>query len=141
MLADWLVPQVQKTKKGAIILRHDYSVKSFTMQWTFAVPIGVSEYSDTVETALHPYHTVMSNSVISLITIIIVISVTIRTRLHSSQGKLAGVYSEVLTFLSCNGKWLAQCVTVVFLSLLLILAGDVEVNPGPRKGKEKAASS
>ena len=142
MLADWLVPQVQKTKKGArVLMRHDYSVKSFTMQWTFAVPIGVSEYSDTVETALHPYHTVMHNSMISLITIIIVISVTIRSRLHSSQGQLASLYSEVLTFLSCHGKWLAQSVTVVFLSLLLILAGDVEVNPGPGKGKEKAASS
>ena len=104
------------------------------------MPIGVSEYNDTVETALHPYHTVMSNSVISLITII-VISVTIRSRLHSSQGQLAGVYSEVLTFLSCHGKWLAQSVTVVFLSLLLIMAGDVEVNPGPRNGKEKATSS
>ena len=141
MLADWLVPQVQKTKKGARILRHDYSVKSFTMQWTFAMPIGVSEYNDTVKTALHPYHTVMSNFMISLITIIIVISVPIRSRLHSSQGQLSSVYSEVLTIFSCNGKWLARSVTLVLLSLLLIIAGDVEVNPGPGKGKEKAASS
>ena len=35
---------------------------------------------------------------------------------------------------------LAQAVSVTFLSLLLILAGDVEVNPGPGKGKERAAS-
>ena len=35
---------------------------------------------------------------------------------------------------------LAQAVSVAFLSLLLILAGDVEVNPGPGKGKERAAS-
>ena len=142
VLVDWLAPQVHKTKKGArILIRHGYSVKSFAMQWTFVMPIGVSENNDTVKTALHPYHTVMSNSMINLITIHIVISVTIRSRLHSSQGQLTSVYSEVLTFLSCHGKWLAQSVTVVFLSLLLILAGDVEVNPGPGKGKEKAASS
>ena len=30
--------------------------------------------------------------------------------------------------------------TCAFLSLLLLLAGDVEVNPGPRKGKEKAVA-
>ena len=60
--------------------------------------------------------------------------------MHSSQGQLAGVFSEMLTFLSCHGKWLAQSMTVAFLSLLLILAGDVELNPGPRKGKERAAS-
>ena len=28
----------------------------------------------------------------------------------------------------------------VFLGLLLLLAGDVESNPGPRKGKEREAS-
>ena len=30
--------------------------------------------------------------------------------------------------------------TCAFLSLLLLLAGDIEVNPGPRKGKEKAVA-
>ena len=30
--------------------------------------------------------------------------------------------------------------TCVFLGLLLLLAGDVERNPGPRKGKGRAAS-
>ena len=30
--------------------------------------------------------------------------------------------------------------TCAFLSLLLLLAGDVEVNPGPRQGKEKAVA-
>ena len=30
--------------------------------------------------------------------------------------------------------------TCAFLSLLLLLAGDVEVNPGPRKGKGKAVA-
>ena len=58
----------------------------------------------------------------------------------SSQGQLASVYSEMLTFPPCHGKWLVPSVTVAFLSLLLILAGDVELNPGPGKGKEKATS-
>ena len=60
--------------------------------------------------------------------------------MHSAQGQLARVYSEMLTCLSYNGTRVAQCVMVAFLSILLILAGDVEVNPGPGKGKEKAAS-
>ena len=41
------------------------------------------------------------------------------------------------------GKALTKAVTVracVFFGLLLLLAGEVERNPGPKKGKEKAAS-
>ena len=50
VLADWLAPQVHKAKKGArILMRHGYSVKSFAMQWTFVMPIGVSENNDTVD--------------------------------------------------------------------------------------------
>ena len=30
--------------------------------------------------------------------------------------------------------------TCAFISLLLLLAGDIEVNPGPRKGKKKAVA-
>lgn len=54
VLANWKAPQVQKTKKGTrILMRIDCSVESFIMQWTFAIPIGVSKYNDT---ALHPLH-------------------------------------------------------------------------------------
>ena len=60
--------------------------------------------------------------------------------MDSAQGQLTSVYFEMLAFLSCHDTWLAQCVTVAFLSILLILAGDVEVNPGPGKRKQKAAS-
>lgn len=37
------------------------------------------------------------------------------------------------------GKWLAQVIYVkpyVFLRKLLLMAGDVEINPGPTQGKE-----
>ena len=42
-----------------------------------------------------------------------------------------------------HSKSITKAVTVwscVFLGLLLLLAGDVESNPGPRKGKEREAS-
>ena len=48
--------------------------------------------------------------------------------------------------LSCvvhHSKSITKAVTVrscIFLRLLLLLAGDVEKNPGPRKGKERVAS-
>ena len=42
-----------------------------------------------------------------------------------------------------HSKSVTKAATVrscVFLGLLLLLAGDVERNPGPRKGKEREAS-
>ena len=139
MLADWIAPKVQKSKKGArVLVKNVCLAKSFTMHWSSAIPIQVSEHNDTVWHPLHLTQFICANWFV----IIIIFSY----QCHYSvicflQGQLAGVYSEVLTFLSCHGKWLAECVTIVFLSLLLILAGDVEVNPGPGKGKEKSASS
>ena len=47
VMAEWLVPQVQKAKNGAR-LRHGHSAKSFAMLWNFQIPIGVSEHNDTV---------------------------------------------------------------------------------------------
>ena len=35
----------------------------------------------------------------------------------------------------CASAW-----TCTFLCLLMLLAGDIEMSPGPRKGKEKAVA-
>ena len=134
-MAEWLVSQVEKTKNGAR-LRHGHSAKSFTMLWTFVIPIRVSEHNDTLLYSL-PASTIVSFLYINLLTSVFSVSYN---PMPSSQGPLASVYCEMLTSLSCHGKCLAQSVTVAFLSLLLILAGDVELNPGPGKGKEKATS-
>ena len=136
VMAEWLVPQVQKAKNGAR-LRHGHSAKSFTMLWTYLIPIRVSGLHHIVLYPLQLSHFCKS---INLLTISFQRVTIISLQSHSSQGKLASVYSEMLNFLSCHGKWLAPSVTVAFLSLLLILAGDVELNPGPGKGKEKATS-
>ena len=135
-MAEWLVPQVQKAKNGAR-LRHGHSAKSFTLLWTFQIPIRVSELNDIFLYPLQPSHFCKS---INPLTISFQCVTKISLQSHSSQGQLASVYSEMLAFLSCYGKWLASSVTVAFLSLLLILAGDVELNPGPGKGKEKEIS-
>ena len=43
---------------------------------------------------------------------------------------------------ACIGKWLSQAVfkPYVFLRGLLLLAGDVEPNPGPIQGRQREAS-
>ena len=43
---------------------------------------------------------------------------------------------------ACIGKWLSQAVfkPYVFLRGLLLLAGDVEPNPGPIQGRQRGAS-
>ena len=135
VMAEWLVPQVQKAKNGARF-GHGHSAKSFTLLWTFQIPIRVSEHHDTLLYLL-PAATIVSFLSINLLTSVFSVSYNL---MPSSQDPLASVYSDMLTSFTCHGKCLARSVTVVFLSLLLILAGDVELNPGPGKGKEKATS-
>ena len=62
--------------------------------------------------------------------------------LFSPQFRPFTVCRTCLRCAACIVQWLSQAVLkpYVFLRGLLLLAGDVERNPGPRKGKRRAAS-
>ena len=62
--------------------------------------------------------------------------------LFSPQSLLSTFCCTCLRCAACIGKWLSQAVLkpYVFLRGLLLLAGDVERNPGPIQGRQRAAS-
>ena len=62
--------------------------------------------------------------------------------LFSPQFRPSTFCRTCLRCAACIGKWLSQAVLkpYVFLRGLLLLAGDVERNPGPIQGRQRAAS-
>ena len=62
--------------------------------------------------------------------------------LFSPQSLLSTFCRTCLRCAACIGKWLSQAVLkpYVFLRGLLLLAGDVERNPGPIQGRQRTAS-
>ena len=68
VMTEWLVLQVQKAKNGAR-LRHGHSAKSFTMLWTFEIPIRVSELNDIVLYALQLSHFCKSINLLSVFSV------------------------------------------------------------------------
>ena len=62
--------------------------------------------------------------------------------MFSPQCQLSTFCHAFLRRAACIGKWLSEAVVkpYVFLRGLLLLAGDVERNPGPIQGRQRVAS-
>ena len=58
----------------------------------------------------------------------------------SPQSQPSTICLAFLSRAACIGKWLSQTVLkpYVFLRRILLLAGDVETNPGPIQGRQRA---
>ena len=113
---------------------HGHLLTSFTVQKSFVKRIRVSELHLTACSLMDAlltsslYHVPVSHVVFTLF--------PPQVRPHCPCPVL-------LSHVTHHSKSVTKAVTVrpcVFLSLLLLLAGDVERNPGPRKGKKREAS-
>ena len=112
---------------------HGHLVKSFTVQKSFVKRIRVSEL-----------HLTACSLMDALLTSSLPCA-SVSCGVHPVLPQVRPHYPcrVLLSPVTHHSKSITKAGTVrscVFLSLLLLLAGDVESNPGPRKGKEREAS-
>ena len=113
---------------------HGRLVTSFTVQKSFVKRIRVSE--------LHLTACSLMDALLTSCLPCAPVSQVVFT-LFSPQVRPHCPCPVLLSPVTHHSKSITKAVTVqlcVFLGLLLLLAGDVESNPGPRKGKEREAS-
>ena len=135
---------------------HGRLVTSFTVQKSFVKRIRVSELHLTAFSLMDALLTSSLPCARSLMCLPLQLSVThvivlkmivyflhvMGLSLLSPQSRPSTFCHALLRRAACIGMWLSEAVVkpYVFLRGLLLLAGDVERNPGPLQGRRRAGS-